>query len=62
MKQQKIIHNQQEIEISYSKDIFTVTSDSVSLVEFIKLKASDKQIIDFGSGIGDDSFSSFYQY
>jgi len=52
MKQQKIIHNQQEIEVSYSKDIFTVTSDSVSLVEFIKLKASDKQIIDFGSGIG----------
>lgn len=52
MKPQTIIHNQKRIDLCQEENIFTVTSDSITLVDFINIKKDDQKIIDFGSGIG----------
>lgn len=51
-KSEIINHNNKQFIYTKEDEMFSVTSDSISLINFVKIKAKDKLIVDFGCGGG----------
>ena len=50
-KKMEFLHNSKNLIFYYDDDYFKITTDNLSLANFIKIKSKDKLLVEFGSGL-----------